>query len=309
MPTGKSTITETLVLTHVEKSSPMPANASFSQFKTPGSTGVSTGRRIYGSLSQKFKSMTTSDAALEAADKAALAGGTTSAACTIACAAGATGAFAVAASGPIAAGALGAIGLVLAAKSTYSKRDDDHNALQPYVWSYIDNTIPKQMTDANRQDVGAAAMSLICDGQSQQKLSDIKFRNAESAFNAFWKEYQVKSRALNALSTKNKEQMKRMDAVLIAAYNNEKSRLKILSSAFSPNGAAYEFMRRLVHCGNYLQAPTVVGMVMQKDRSRLQDLKNKVPKVNEVRDALATISDRLQRDETTYLKVQEIITG
>jgi len=287
----------------------MPTNDSFSKFKKPGSTGVSTGRRVWHSLGQKFKSMTTSDMALEAGDKAILAAGTTSGACTIACAAGATGAFAAAASGPFAAGALGAVGLFLAAKSTYSKRESDHDALQPYVWSYIDNVPPQQLNDQNRKEIGAAAMSLICDGQAQQKLGDSKFVSAETAFNTFWDDYLDKSRALNALSTKTNEQMKRMERILIAAYHNEKARLKCLSTAFAKNGAAYNFMRRLVHCGNYLQAPTVVGKAFQKDTTPLPDLAIKVPKVKDVRDKLATISARFQSDEKTYLEVQKIITG
>lgn len=287
----------------------MPRNTTFGKFKDSGAISVTTRRRVGHSLTQKFKSMTKREGAWEAADKAALAGGTISASCTIACAAGATGAFAVAASGPFAAGALGVVGLFLAAKSTYSNRDKAHNTLQPYVWSYIDDEAPKLIIDPIRSDVGAAAMSLICDGQAQRKLADGKYRAKENAFNDFWNEYQKKSMALNALSGKTRQQMERMESILVAAYRNNESRQKLLEKAFTPSGAAHEFMRRLIHFGNYMQAATVVGKVMQKDTAALEDLAVTVPSVRDVRDKLEAISDRISRDDSTYEHVEKIMVG
>jgi hypothetical protein len=285
----------------------MPENTTFSPFKTPGSTNVSMTRRVRHSLSQKFQSMTRGESALEAADKVALVGGTISASCTIACAVGAAGAFAVTASGPIAAGALGAVGLFLAAESTYSNRESAHNALQPHVWSYIDDEAPKSINDGNAKDVGAAAMSLI--SEPQMKLRDGKFQTAENAFNDFWRSYQESSRALTHLSTRTKPQIERMERILIAAYNNNRKRNKILENAFNPGGAVYDFMRRLMHFGNYMQAPIVVGKVMQKDHTPLIDLAQTVPTISDVRNKLATISDRIEKDDATYKIVQEIMEG
>jgi hypothetical protein len=287
----------------------MPENTTFSPFKTPGSTNVSMTRRVRHSLSQKFQSMTRGESALEAADKVALVGGTISASCTIACAVGAAGAFAVTASGPIAAGALGAVGLFLAAESTYSNRESAHNALQPHVWSYIDDEAPKSINDGNAKDVGAAAISLISDGKPQIKLMDGKFQTAENAFNDFWRSYQESSRALTHLSTRTKPQIERMERILIAAYNNNRKRNKILENAFNPGGAVYDFMRRLMHFGNYMQAPIVVGKVMQKDHTPLIDLAQTVPTISDVRNKLATISDRIEKDDATYKIVQEIMEG
>jgi hypothetical protein len=250
------------------------------------------------------------DFVLIVVDQTVLAVGTISASCTIACAAAATGAFAVAASGPIAAGALGAVGLFLAAKSTYSNRESAHDALQPHVWSYIDDVAPKKLINPeNADDVSAAAMSLISDGVPQMKLMDSKFQTAENAFNDFWRSYQESSRALTHLSTRTKPQIERMERILIAAYNNNRKRNKILENAFNPGGAVYDFMRRLMHFGNYMQAPIVVGKVMQKDHTPLIDLAQTVPTISDVRNKLATISDRIEKDDATYKIVQEIMEG
>ena len=287
----------------------MPRNTTFGKFKDSGAISVTTRRRVGHSLSQKFKSMTKREGSWEAADKAALAAGTISSSCTIACAVGATGAFAVAASGPFAAGALGAVGLFLAAKNTISNRDTAHNTLQPYVWSYIDDEAPKLIVDSIRSDIGTAAMCLICDGQAQQKLADGKFREKEHAFNDFWNEYQKKSMALNALHGKTRQQMEKMEKILIAAYRNNESRQKLLEKAFAPSGAAHEYMRRLIHFGTYMQAATVVGKVMQKDTTALEDLAVTVPNVREVRVKLAAISDRISTDDSTYEQVEKIMEG
>jgi len=287
----------------------MPTNPTFSQFKKDGAINVPAARRVGHSLTQKFQSMTKGAAALEATDKTVLAGATINAACTIAVAAGATGAFAVIASGPFAAGALGAVGLLLAARNTYSNRESAHKTLQPYVWSYIDDETPKMIDNSSRNDVGAAAMSLICDGQAQQKLADSKFQSAEKAFNEFWNDYQKASKALDMLTGKTRQQKEKMEPVLIAAYRNNDYRKKALEKAFAQGGAAYDFMRRLIHLGNYMQAPTVVGKAMQKDMTPLDDLAVKVQGVRDVRTKLATISSRIISDNKTYDEVVEIIGG
>jgi len=287
----------------------MPENTTFSPFKTPGSTNVSMTRRVGHSLSQKFQSMTRGESALEAADKVALVGGTISASCTIACAVGAAGAFAVTASGPIAAGALGAVGLFLAAESTYSNRESAHNALQPHVWSYIDDEAPKSINDGNAKDVGAAAISLISDGKPQIKLMDGKFQTAENAFNVFWKSYQENSSALSALGKRDRAHVEISLPLCRIACQEDEMRSKILENAFNPEGAAYNFIRRLIHFGNYMQAPIVAGKVMQKDDTPLIDLATTVPAVNDVRNKLAIISKRIEKDEATYKMVEEIIAA
>ena len=132
---------------------------------------------------------------------------------------------------------------------------------------------------------------------------------AENAFNDFWRSYQESSRALNHLSTRTKTQIERMERILIAAYQINKKRNKILENAFIQGGAVYDYMRRLMHFGNYMQAPIVVGKVMQKDHTPLIDLAPTVPTINDVRKKLATISDRIQKDDVTYKIVQEIIEG
>lgn len=287
----------------------MPTNPTFSKFKSAGNISVSAPRRVGHSLTQKLQSLTSSEAGWEAGDKAALAGGTISASCTIAVAAGATGAFAVAASGPFAAGALGAIGLFLAAKSTYSNREAAHSVLMPYVWSYVDDEAPEAINATNRDDLGAAAMSLISDGQAQQKLMDSKFKAAEQSFNSFWNDYDVGSRAISRISKMSKNQMKRkeVEGMVNVAGRNLVYRQKLLDKALAPSGAAFEFMRRLAHFGNYMQAATVVGKVMQKDLTPLQDLAINVPEVRGVREKLGTISARIIADDAVYQLVEEVL--
>jgi hypothetical protein len=281
----------------------MPVNATFGGFKKVGSVSVSNPRRVMHSLSNKWKGITTSGKMLEGVDKLTLAAGTTNAACTIACAAGVTGAFAVIASGPFAAGAIGVVGLILAAKNAYSNREAAHNALMPHVWSYIDDVPPLAITDSNKDDLGAASLSLISDGQPQQKLMELKFQEKEQEFNRFWTEYERLSYPHMMFREKNMKG----ELFIVGIWRNEDARLKCLQKAMEKGGAAYEFMRRLNHLGNYLQAATVFGKIIQKDKTPLDDLAASVASVNDVRKQLKMMSDRIESDNKAMDEVSKLL--
>jgi hypothetical protein len=283
----------------------MPSNETFRHFKQPGKITVSNFRRVAHSANQKRKSFRgdVSGSAWEGTSEIALASATVNAACTIAVAAGAAGAFAVVASGPVAAGALGVVGIMLAAKSTYSNRESAHKELMPYVWSYIDDVAPlNTLSEANRKKAGAAALSLISDGQPQMKLMDSKFKQREKDFNAYWTKYEGLSQAHALFS-----QGMKAEKVMIAVYNSESARVKHIEKAFNRNGAVYEFMRRLGHMANYMQAPAIFGMVMQKDSTPLKDFGLTVTAVNQVRTALNTQTERMASDEKAYEAVKRVI--
>lgn len=286
----------------------MPINPKFNTFKKPGAIKVSVARKATHSLIQKMRSWTAGDAAMDVTDQVAIAASTASASCTIACAGGAVGAFAVAASGPIAAGVLGCIGLMLAAKSTYSNREVAHNCLQPYVWSYIDDETPKHF-EGDMEKVGAAAMYLITNGAPQMKLMNSKFLEAEAVFNSWFKEYESTYKALNHLKDKSEVQMKLMEKILVSAYRSNEAREKSIRKAFSQNGEVYNFLRRLIHFGNYMQAASIAGMIMQKDTKPLPDLGKTISNVGETRRQLAIISARIVSDDKAFEKVMKIMEG
>lgn len=279
----------------------MPSIATFSAFKDPDAISVSRPRRVYHSAKHKMLSSKGS-AAGEVIDKVAVSGATVNAACTIAVAAGATGAFAVAASGPIAAGALGVVGIILAAKASYSNRDAAHKKLMPHVWSYIDDEAPEPITEGNKKDVAAAALSLISDGQPQMRLKDSKLNEREKAFVSFWTKYQKVS-----ISHASYNHGMKGELVMIAVYRNEPERQKLLDKALASGGAIYEYMRRLGHLANYMQAPMVFGKVMQGDASPLQDFAKTVTRVQETRNELKQMSERIASDDRAFEAVQRVI--
>lgn len=275
---------------------------SFSDFKDPGKLFTWEGRRAAHSARDKLTS-TFGNSVGEVAEKTALAGATVNAACTVAVAAGAAGAFVAVASGPIAAGALGVVGLMLAAKSSYSNRESAHNKLMPYVWSYIDDVQPEPITEANSKKIGAAALSLISDGQPQQKLMNAKFRNREFDFNRFARKYEEVS-VKHEMFLKGGPPIKKEYKDAVCTW--EDRRMQLLHKAYDQNGAVFEYMRRLGHMANYMQAPVVFGMIMQRQMSPLPDFAKNVPAVSQARASLKTFQERIRRHDKAYLEATRL---
>jgi len=276
----------------------MTRNEVFGRFKDSKEISVGRMRRMKHSFTQKLQSMSKKELAVEVVDKGGLAAGVASAGASVAASAGATSAFVVAMSGPQAAVTLTVLSAALAAKSAYSDRESAHNALAPYVWSYIDDAPPKGWGKKEEPDVLGAAMSLISDGKAQISLVKSKFEERERAFNAWYKQEYLEASKFHVMGC-NAPRSIRPDGGLASTIRREEPRRQAaITSGEGDGGAVREYMRRLVHMGNYLQAGSVVSRVLRTVEGvpspPLRDFAQYNEGVTETRRTLAKIAKIIQ---------------
>lgn len=199
-----------------------------------------------------------------------------------AAAVGAAG-FVAAVGGPQIAITAGVIGIGLLVYSSYSNREQLHEDLLPYVWNLIDDTPPSLPVSImeNLDAAAGIAIGLMDDGPSQFKLMGQKLKSKEDEFEKFWANeiapiinyFEKKSlseprpdetRILRLIRVWNtfpaaRGSNKNILAMTYreAAMNFEKM-TNIIKEAEQQGGEIFEFMRRLVHTGNYIQISNLV---------------------------------------------------
>ncbi|WP_152522564.1 hypothetical protein [Sphingobium ummariense] len=179
-------------------------------------------------------------------------GGMVVGAMTIAGAAGATTLSALTVAGPQVAVTAGVLGLVLAAKALYSNREAAHAELTGYCWSLIDDEAPKPLTAAGLKTASEAALTLIQDGQDQMILTAEKLRSAAHKLDIF-----------NDSLEASIAELGRMDPNKVAVQ--QRILKEKVNAGLAPDGAIREFARRVVHTGNYIQAPHIYNMSMREN--------------------------------------------
>ncbi|MDE1180925.1 hypothetical protein [Paraburkholderia sp.] len=175
--------------------------------------------------------------------------------------------FLAAVSGPQVAITGAVLGLALLAKGAYSNRDSAHTALAQYVWNMVDSDAPEKRgpyTKADLEDAADAAMTLMEDGKSQVKLMGTKMAAAQTKFekvnrdvkdlhDTFMRLKAVPPMQRNAQQENaNNQEIKRTQEKLQALWEKESK----------SGGAIFEYVRRCMHTGNYIQAPYVIAMAM-----------------------------------------------
>lgn len=245
---------------------------------------VSNLRRVSSSFTNWFSSIgkdsfTAENAFDRTMDVAGNASGTlglVAGAATIAGSAVAGGAFLAACAGPQVAVTAGVVGIVVLAKQTYSNREAAHRALAPLVWNLVDTEAPSACGGGNVQSVvytadqlntgASAALELLTDGQNQLKLLGEKLNAADAKFKAFnqlilddqKKLESLVNRLLVARSFAEvktlKEELKKMKTKNLEQWKTNAE----------PGGAIFEYVRRLSHTGNYIQAPHLLALAMQE---------------------------------------------
>jgi hypothetical protein len=291
----------------------------FSHFTQPGTVRVSKFRRIRHSASNKIRS--TKGSAKSAAGGALLSGaGYASSGATIATgelatasagwgvAAGASaGTFALTvASGPVAAASLTMIGLVLTAKSAFSNRDRAHEKLNSgYVWTYIDDTRPTKTTID--KDAKEAATHLVMDGKSQLNIMADKLRNREEKWRAFVQKFDELTNP-HMIWHNSFQRLKDVDRLNVAnavgdAHNGV---IDFFDKAMASGGVGYEFMRRLVHAGNYVQSYRIFAKTMVGDNSPLEDF-DKDGHAAKYRSELERLSERAKKAQEAGQAVENYL--
>lgn len=273
----------------------MPAILDFfSKYKNPKNIKVSTFRKVMHSASNKVGSMSKKDAAVSLVEHTNTIAGTMAFGSTIAIAAGSTAAFAVAMTGPGAGIAMSVVGIVLLAKSMYSNREAAHDALTPHMFSLIDDAAPTPLpSDKPSSDkLGGAALSLITDGQAQVNIGQAKLATAEKAYNAFLAKYVEIARYHERYKTDKQPGNKAL------VLENEPKRQELILNAEKQGGAIFDYMRRLVHYGNYLQVFELFGKTLKSDTTWTEQIAfgSYLATVQQTRTALATFLARMNSD-------------
>ncbi len=218
---------------------------------------------------------------LNLAENAATATGLVGIGAGIAAMAGSTAAFVVAVGGPQVAITAGVISLVALAKGAYSNRESAHEKLIPYVWSLIDPGPPRIDIFNNTtafEEASSAAAYLLKEAESQYSEMGNKLQVAENNFSRFWIEY---TKVINILLTPQQGGIWPGEGIMrdydhltpskkgfadpIMLKNHEKcNNAKVKSDemwerGIKQGGAVFEYIRRLVHIGNYLQCPAILS--------------------------------------------------
>lgn len=158
----------------------------------------------------------------------------------------------------------GLIGVALVVKGAYSNRDAAHTALRDYVWSLVDACPPSQLQNDHFSKEGLlnaadAAAVLMADGKQQLKLLHSKLADATKRFDSFFmglKDDHAKYvRAKRDITNPTAQEECR---------NAQSSAQKRWAEQTVPGGAVFNYVRRLVHTGNYLQAPHIIAMAMKE---------------------------------------------
>ena len=159
----------------------------------------------------------------------------------------------------------GGVGVIAFAASAYSNREGSHRTLANYVWNMVDNEPPKisitNCTPEQLEQAGAAALTLLNDGKNQLELLGGKMDTAYKKFDKWRNE--VTGKALpfgrGPLTVNDAEELKR--GILL-----------LFDQASEPGAPAFEYVRRLCHTGNYLQAPFILSVALRnRFASRMGD--------------------------------------
>jgi len=245
---------------------------------------VSNLRRVSSSFTNWFSSIgrdsftaeNAFDRTMDMAGNASGALGLVAGAATIAGSAVAGGAFLAACAGPQVAVTAGVVGIVVLAKQTYSNRESAHRALAPLIWNLVDSEAPSACGGGHVQSVvytadqlntgASAALELLTDGQNQLKLLGEKLNAADAKFKAFNQLILDDQKKLEILV--NRLLVARTPAE-VKTLKEEFKKMKIKNleqwkTNAEPGGAIFEYVRRLSHTGNYIQAPHLLALAMQE---------------------------------------------
>lgn len=191
-------------------------------------------------------------------------------------------AFVAAVGGPQIAITAGVLGIGLLVYSSYSNREQLHEDLLPYVWNLIDDTPPSLPVNVmeNLDAAAGIAIGLMDDGSSQFKLMGQKLKSKEDQFERFWANdiapiinYFEKLSATNPSETQIRRFIriwtsegpvfKQRNKHIMSAYFRKSAMYfeqmtNHISEAEKQGGEIFEFMRRLMHTGNYIQISNLI---------------------------------------------------
>ena len=188
------------------------------------------------------------------------------------------GAVCAALAGPWGAIGAGLVGLGAFAYSQKTDRETAHRKLQPYVWSLIDDQKPESIPEGKEKEVFNAALTLLSDGHSQIHGIHSKFESNKQMVTPFFNEVskvqQDNSRFLHEIwngmariwdmrGSAAAPTLNQINQVAVKMRSGNQKVAQQWRAGQGSGGVIFNYMRRLVHVGNYLQSGQVVSHMLQ----------------------------------------------
>ncbi|MFT5708554.1 MAG: hypothetical protein ACI9ES_002857 [Oceanospirillaceae bacterium] len=181
---------------------------------------------------------------------------------------------------PLTASIAGLIGLGFMAAGAYSNRDQAHNKLLPFVWNLIDNVPPSRNiyhNETNLEEAAKHANYLMKEASSQFAIMGDKLTYRRDKFNLTWIDYQVLVAPFQgnlwselqglmtyytSLPVGGRPEELNLIVIDIHSILNSAaiSAAELIEKHSKQGGDIFEFMRRLVKVGNYLQCANIISV-------------------------------------------------
>lgn len=175
--------------------------------------------------------------------------------------------FLAAVAGPQVAVTAGVVGLAILVKGTYSNREAAHIALLDYVWNLVDDQPPAKGVRFSREDLEKAcdaAATLMEDGKNQMKLLGTKLEAARKRFEVVQAQFCEIQGQVSVQAQFLADPRSAAAATARSLIEKRKVQLQAIWDRESkPGGAIFDYVRRLSHAGNYIQAPHLLGLGMR----------------------------------------------
>jgi hypothetical protein len=148
--------------------------------------------------------------------------------------------------------------------------------LAPLVWNLVDNEAPSACGGGSVQSVvytadqlntgASAALELLTDGQNQLKLMGEKLNAADTKFKEFNNLILADQQRLAVLENRFKAARTPAErkSLLVEARKMRAKNIEQWKTNAESGGAIFEYVRRLSHTGNYIQAPHLLALAMQE---------------------------------------------
>jgi len=186
------------------------------------------------------------------------AGGMVAGAMTLAGYAGGAAGAVAAFGGPQIAITAGVLGLVALAAATYSNREEAHVTLTKHCWSLIDDVAPTPLAEGNIEKAGQAALTLLTDGQNQVALMKGKLDTAKIKLNVFNQQIESNNKKIRMFGGKSA-----VSSAAVSSLINDN--VVLIERGMQQGGEIYQYARRVIHLGNYLQAPAILAVAIKNN--------------------------------------------
>lgn len=181
---------------------------------------------------------------------------------------------------------LAAIGVIKMAIDAYSNRENAHDRLKPYVYSFLTDAPPQQIqSEQDREAAASAALYLVMNGQSQAELGARKLQEVGLEVGRYMDQVNRYVAAAN-----DAQDDARRDYSIRAI---ERNRVRMEAHG----GPIDEWIRRLSHYANYLQMYDVLARNMSGRTGQILDFADRYPNVAVIRERVAEYDRNMEAFE------------